>query len=67
MADNTFLHHAAACVWKYKMKRSRKRQRERLRKRERSGAKVFAILFEVPIQQGKLNFRQCLIVFCVNA
>lgn len=24
--------------------------------RKRSGAKVFAILFEVPIQQGKLNF-----------
>jgi len=52
------------------MKRSRKRQGERGRKREGrkcSSAKVFAILFEVPIQQGKLNFRHCLIVFCVNA
>lgn len=47
---------------------------ERVRGKKRvgrkcSGAKVFAILFEVPIQQGKLNFRHCLIVFlrkCLN-
>lgn len=56
MADNTF-YIRAACVWKYKMKRSRKRWGEREGEgRKCSGAKVFAILFEVPIQQGKLNF-----------
>lgn len=45
---------------------------ERVRKRVGRNVAVeryFAILFEVPIQQGKLNFRQCLIVFlrkCLN-
>lgn len=69
MADNTFYITQPLVFGNIKLKavgRGRERAGER-EGRKCSGAKVFAILFEVPIQQGKLNFRQCLIVFCVNA
>lgn len=61
MADNTF-YITQRLMFGSMKKENEKNQEEMRRGRARkkgrkcSGAKVFAILFEVPIQQGKLNF-----------